>query len=613
MSGGRDVTHWSQSRLDFKPEKLHALGVRHIYVFPGYSTGDWFCDENTFGSRLEILRRRREKTGSRFPDMQVHWFGITSSHPEGQAQVPPIFQCQVDIDGNPREGFVCLHDPNYRKVLLERYRKVARAGFRRVLFDDDLKDALCFCPLHMKHFSDFIGKRMSLRDLATAFRDADASEASTEIREHYMALCRKTVLSLATELEKTIHEINPTIRIGTCIQARRFQDLTGICCTDIIDIFDKPEAPSFARLPGEHYSALPIDMATGIGYLLYYDELLPARYERCWEATAVGQAPCQPKSSSQMVQEGRIAEALGVTPVLWAWMEEFERLRIWPGLLTGGPWPGEIAGRDESRDHLGIPVFLHTGLAHELSLEEHMSDGIIKGYQAMSLLGLPMRLTSEIRPDDDTICLFGSQPKTVAMEAKAWLEEGRTLLVDFPAARRLLVHLDDSLDVSITETEARPHLEKTPEENVFDSSVAGFPIGSVAVVHGENMEPHSVLCDTSGNDLGGGVSSVAIGNGKLIILPFDLCQVTFRLSNFHRNILLRQLPALNSGKLPYVDGDAFLQMVLFREHGEKNIVVINYSDYQVSAGLRRFGADKTIKIDLGSLGVKREIIGRGKE
>ena len=608
MSVRKGVTHWSQSRLDFEPEKLHALGVRHIYAFPGYSAGDWFCDESTFISRLETLRRRREETENSFPDMQVHCFGITASHPEGQAQVPPIFQSQLDIDGNPREGFVCLRDLKYREVLLERYRNVARAGFRRVLFDDDLKDALCFCPLHIDRLSNFIGIEFSLEDVAAAFRDPDASGASAEIRQRYIALCRETVLSLAMELEKAIHEISPTTRIGTCLQARRFQDLTGIVCTDIIDTFDTPEAPSFARLPGEHYSALPLDMAAGVGYHLYYDELLPARYERCWEATTVGSAPYQPKSSSQMLQEEQIAEALGVTPVLWAWPEDFERLHIWRGLLAGSPRDAEAASRSAGRDYLGLPVYLRTGLAHELSLEQHMTDGVIKGYQTVSLMGLPARLTSEVSSNDDTICLFGPQPQTVALEANSWLEEGRTLVADLPAVRGIFGRFEGVIDLSLKEPDARPHLEKNPQAHSYDTAVAGLPIGSVAVVGGENVKPLSVFCDASGNELGAGVSSVSVGNGELIILPFDLREATFRLGRFHRDILLSQLPMFRSTSIPYVDGDAFLQMIVFQENREMNAAIINYSDYPVSARLRTLGTDQSIQVDLGPLSVTRRTI-----
>ncbi|MCL5104870.1 MAG: hypothetical protein M1133_12255 [Armatimonadetes bacterium] len=580
--------------------------MSHIHAFPGYSTGDWFCDENTFSARLRELRRKKDDAERDYPEVQVHFMGMTSSHPEGQAQVPPVYQCQMDLEGNPREGFVCLRDKSYREILIERYRQVARAGFRRILFDDDLKDALCFCPLHLAGFSSAIGRTVSRDEFGGAFQDTGASEDTIELRKRYMAFCRETVLSLARELESAIHEISPTLRIGTCLPARRFQDLTGIACTDIINIFDTPEAPSFARLPGgEHYNALPLDMTTSVGYLIYYDELLPETYERCWETTAVGAAPCQPKGSAQMIQEGRIAEALGITPVLWAWSEEFERLHIWPGLIGGGPWPGETKPRDHGREYLGIPVYMRTGLAQELSLEEHLSDGAIKGYQALSLIGLPVRLTSDIRSDDRTICLFGFQPKTVAAEAKGWLEEGRTLVLDLPAARKLREYVPDLPDFSLAEPDARPHMEVLSGGRATDTSVAGYPIGSIAVVKREAVEAISMLRDASGNEIGMGIGSIDIGRGRIIVLPFDLCRVTFRLGKSHRDILVEELEEFASGRLPYVDGDAYLQVVLFRENGEEDLVVINYSDHYVKATARTVGVDEPIHIDLAPLGVDR--------
>ncbi|MBI2843867.1 MAG: hypothetical protein HYX78_10745 [Armatimonadetes bacterium] len=598
--------HWSQSRMGFDPDKLYALGVRHVYVFPGQSTADWFCNEETFIRRLQELKDKKAETEAKYADLQVHFLSYSSSHPEGQTKVPTAYQNQIDIDGNLREGFVCLRDENYVKNLLERLRRVALSGFRRILMDDDLKDALCFCPLHIDGFSEALGRKISRDELAHAFTDTTGSESSVELRLQYIGFCRKRLFTVVKEIEQEAHGVNPQLRIGTCLPARRFQELTGIACGDILKILDTPEAPSFARLPGEHYSPTALDMACSLGYQTYFDSVLPHTYERCWETTAVGSAPYPPKTSSQLSQEGQIAESLSIVPVLWAWTEEFDSLHLWDGLIRGRQWPGLVIPRNNDRRYGGIPVFVQTGLAHELSLDELMKDGIIRGYQTLSLMGLPMRLDWEARPEDDTICLFGPQPRTVAKRAAQWLREGRTLIVDLPAAGKLCAYLPESFGFSLEPMVNRPHSEVRVSDGEISHSVPGFPADTAAVVVGKNVRALTRFRDASDEDIGIGIASVAVHDGMLLILPFDLSEINFRLGDrFHRDVLLQNLLPFTSGSLPFLDGEGFLQLVLFKEQGEESYVAINYSDHPVQAVLHSSTASGGITIDLESLGVRR--------
>ncbi len=597
--------HWSQSRLNFDAEKLYSLGVRHIYALPGYSTGEWLCDEQTFSARLEELRRRRIETETKYPDVQVHVMAYTSSHPEGQAQVPSVYQCQIDLDGRRRAAFVCLRDSSYRKVLLERFRQVARAGFRRMLLDDDLKDCQCFCALHVRDFSGFIGTDTTRDELARAFGDTSGSADATELRRLYIEFCRQNLLSLAADIESAVHQISPKLRIGTCLPARCFQDLTGIDCTDILDIFGTPEAASFARLPGEHYAPIPLQMASSVGHHTYYDALLPAECERAWEVTAVSAAPWTPKTSAQLLQEARVSAVLGLN-ALWAWTEEFDHLRIWPGLLAGQSRIGPTLPRQSDREYLGIPVLVSPRSTHEISLKEHLSDGLIKGYETLALMGLPLRLTSQIRPEDDVICMFGCQPPSASELARRWLDEGRTVVIDLPAARTLAKHLADLMDFSLVEPGAEPHMEVSVANGEIDSVVGRSLIGSVAVVTGDGVTPLTTFRDASGKDLGTGIALAGAGRGKLVILPFDLGKMTFRLSGkFHRDLLLQSVPAFKSGRLPYIEGDAFLHVVLFQEGRQINYVALNYSDYPVEAALGGLDTKERVAIRLEPLGVER--------
>ena len=491
---------------------------------------------------------------------------------------------------------------------MERFRQVARSGFRRLFLDDDFKDALCFCPLHIKDFSARIGRDVSAEELRRSFQDSDSADNSIELRHNYISFCRENLLYLARDIEQAVHEINPKLRLGICLSARRFQDLSGVVCTDVISIFDTPEAPAFARLPGEHYTPIPLDMACSIGYHTYYDAILPEKYERCWEATAVGLAPYQPKSSNQMVQEGRISEALGIGPVLWAWPEEFnDCLHVWPGLLTGRSWPGAVIKKRNGREYPGIPVFLKAGLAHELSLEEHLKDGVIKGYQSLCLMGLPMRLSSELDSEDDSVCLFGPQPKSILELTPRWFKEGRTLVVDLPAVRKICRFQPDLFNFSIKEPDRRPQSQVSLLNETIDTTIAGFPLGSLAIMEGNGFKPITRVFDASGQDLGACIVEASVGNGKALILPFDLSLVNFHLSNkFYRDILIRKLATLHSGKLPYLVGDAFLQLLLFKENGAENFLTINYSDYPVNAIIcRGVSSDQSILINLGPFDVVR--------
>ena len=65
---------------------------------------------------------------------------------------------QRNIDGSYRPEFICFKDKIRQEEVISITAKFAEFGFNRIMFDDDLRDAFCYCNEHIYDFEGFHGK-----------------------------------------------------------------------------------------------------------------------------------------------------------------------------------------------------------------------------------------------------------------------------------------------------------------------------------------------------------------------------------------------------------------------------------------------------------------------
>ena len=588
----------SQSRLNFDIEKLRLLGVNEIFAFPGYGTDGWFQDIKTLRKHLSELSSKRDEVCKKYPDITIGIMAYTYSHPEGTNVVPAKFKTQIALNGRILDGFVCPMDDSYRDELLKRFSIIAEFGFRKVLLDDDFKDSLCFCDLHLNRFFRYIKHKIGRKRFSEIFRKEYATNDEIEFRRLWYEFKRENILKVASAIEKTIHDIDDSIQIGWCVSAKRFNDLSGRKAEEILDVFNTQKAPTFTRLPGEYYTAIAPDMSRSMGWHHYYNGIINKDLVRVAEVTAV-QACCF-KDAAHVREEVMLHQALGINKVHFAWTEDFEYFNIWDLIKEKGY---QIKNTQDNISLKGITVVSFENQAHWFSLDQVLNCEGIYGYQVMGLMGIPVKMSNRI--EGDIVLLCGYQPHDKAKEVEEFLRMGGMLLMDYPAAlsmknskfmKGLAIKNGEYLDSLCS--------EKIIDGGIEDFGISNFPLRSVGKIRktkNSGWKIETLLYDINCKKCGIG----CISNGNIMVFSYDFSKVEKRLvSNFYKGNVLRFLKMSKENKPLRLEGPLYIQLFLYAADNGEGIVIANYNAYPVKVKVM---ADEEIKIDnieIDGLGIK---------
>ena len=147
------------------------------------------------------------------------WTGHTIGHGSIlTSAVDSGYQRLVGPDGLEAPGCHCPLDAAFRKYICDSLAIIAQSGMGLILLDDDFRLNLhppevrigCYCPLHMKEFRERTGMELSREELVWAAFTGEPNQ----VRKSWLAILEDTLVLLAADIEKAIHAVNPSARIG---------------------------------------------------------------------------------------------------------------------------------------------------------------------------------------------------------------------------------------------------------------------------------------------------------------------------------------------------------------------------------------------------------------
>ena len=142
---------------------------------------------------------------------------LQSTMGHGWGKVPTTkepWQTVVEVDGSP-SARMCMTDQGFARYVQQAVSETVRAGAAFLLVDDDfgLRHMECFCPLHIRQYSEALGREVTREELEKMLKERHFSDpeimAIGEVR-------RQNVYKFAEQVREAIDAVDPTIRCGMC-------------------------------------------------------------------------------------------------------------------------------------------------------------------------------------------------------------------------------------------------------------------------------------------------------------------------------------------------------------------------------------------------------------
>ena len=574
----------SQSRIHFEADKLRDIGVTQIFVTPFQVNVESFQNVKTFKENLSFLSAKADKIKRNWPKARVIINMFTICHPEGNFRVPERFRPQLDIEGNIRPGFICFLDEQRQKELLEMYRIIAEEGFEYVMIDDDFRDAFCFCDRHLEMFKPFDKK--TREELVKVFNDRRPSAKELKLKRQWLNFKRQGLFDFAGKIEKTLHNINPKMRIGICVSAKRCNDLSGRGIREWLSIFDTPQAPVFVRLAGEHYDDYSLGISQSVGWHQYYRDLLLPHIEMMAEVTYVYSLYFKGPASIRL--EIKIHLASGLKKVLLAWPGDYKYNNGWKMLSDENKSFERIKEiSKEVNGGVGINIYAPENCAEFIPLNEITNTDPVKAYQTLAMLGFPVKMSDRIA--SGVTVLTGYLPGRAGAEIEKYLAGGGILIVDGLAAHSFKrIMTEELVQYNISGQISGLRMEKVLCNGEIIDELANFPPDAVYRIETKDrnygVEVISEVYDVDGKRRGVGTLIYPAKKGWIVVLAYDLCRVNYRLaSDNYRKYLTFLLNKLGYKAEVQLSGNLFIQPLLF-EYPKKRLLLINYNSYESVVG-----------------------------
>lgn len=119
----------------------------------------------------------------------------------------------IQLDGSLNIGRLCPLDEKNQDYIQEQYRIYARLNPDVIYVDDDVSSLACACDRCLSRFSLQIGEKIDRRTIAS-FLDDPHPARRTWLRQSWIRYNAQRIFELYRFIEKTVHEVNPAIRLG---------------------------------------------------------------------------------------------------------------------------------------------------------------------------------------------------------------------------------------------------------------------------------------------------------------------------------------------------------------------------------------------------------------
>ncbi|MBQ8759242.1 MAG: hypothetical protein IJZ20_06075 [Clostridia bacterium] len=161
----------------------------------------------------------------------------------------------VSDTGRTMDGAYCVLDKGFVNDFVNTLTALAKTGVEEIMFEDDFtlsggkmfKEHGCFCDRHMKLLSEWLGKNVSREFISEKLYSPDG----LSYRREFLGLMGDTLSDFTKILEKTIHSVNPKIRIGLSANASSYR-LEGVSMA-ALSALTAGDVKPFIRLTGAPY------------------------------------------------------------------------------------------------------------------------------------------------------------------------------------------------------------------------------------------------------------------------------------------------------------------------------------------------------------------------
>ncbi|MBN1553933.1 MAG: hypothetical protein JXA11_04255 [Phycisphaerae bacterium] len=179
----------------------------------------------------------------------------------------PGLRTMIGHEGEECMTCACPIDPVWRKHVAKVWRLYAETNPRVIWVEDDIRtfnhrpvEIGCFCPLHMRAFSDRVGKKVKREELVNAIVKPGRPHPWRKI---WLDLQGELMIDTVGFLARTVHEVDPDIRMGLmssgpsrhCIEGRRWSEFAD-ALADGQPLYSRPPMGNYSEgeLRGFYYS-----------------------------------------------------------------------------------------------------------------------------------------------------------------------------------------------------------------------------------------------------------------------------------------------------------------------------------------------------------------------
>lgn len=580
-----ELAFTSQTRLDFDCDRLLAMGVRRAYVTPFATNNESVGDVGRLLHNLELLAHKA-KEASRL-GLEVYPFFLTIYHPEGNYRLPSRYRPQSNMDGSPRPACVCFKDPVRQDEAIALAVRAAELGFARMAFDDDLRDAFCYCDAHLGGFAPF--RDLTRQAIARILNDVFDHPEHEDLRRQWYAYKFEGMKDYAVRLEQAIHAANPQCRIGICTSAKRAHDFSGRSVWPWARLFHTEDAPVFVRLCGECYDDQLMHLAQSTGWHAYMDRCYPPQLERMAELTSVPAIGYRSPGTVLFEAQSVIASAR-VPAIHWCWTEEFAQTGLSSHIVDSHQALIHLHERVPSPPRASICLYIGQEAGPYTPPLEQVDYGQVHdpmtAYNITALTGVPIIPTPRIEADSQATVLCSAYMSREMIRAlDDHMARGGVAILDAIAAQSYRIY-GGAAQFRLDGPCSGHRYELAPGGEREDW-ITQCPPETIWLIHVESPLAAWFGYDIEGNPTGCTTALLAQGQGILIVLGFDLGLIGQRLVRPQWRERMLEMLRMAGKKLPlWWSGPPAVQVI---DYGSRQ-GLINYNTQPVRGCLIVNGA-----------------------
>ena len=179
--------------------------------------------------RTAILKERMEQARKRGYKTGINILATLGHHEENlDNSLKGNYTPMTNLEGAVCNGSFCPNDMNMREYVRNIYKLTAQANPDYIWIDDDVRFGHmpigygCFCDNCLQIFEKETGIKYTRESLKKGFNDGLVEEKK-KTREAWLQHNRNTISYLLGLIEKTVHEINPSMPLGFMSGDRFFE------------------------------------------------------------------------------------------------------------------------------------------------------------------------------------------------------------------------------------------------------------------------------------------------------------------------------------------------------------------------------------------------------